>query len=61
MIQPKLLICGHIHGAHGTDRIGDTLVANVARLDDSYRPKHPPMTFDVASTVKRTDKEGDAS
>lgn len=46
-IQPKLHICGHIHEGYGQGRIGQTTVANVARMDAFYRPLNPVMTFDI--------------
>ena len=30
--KPKLVLCGHIHEARGTDRIGETLVVNAGPL-----------------------------
>lgn len=29
--QPKLVVCGHVHGAVGAERLGQTLVVNTAR------------------------------
>lgn len=46
-VQPRLLICGHIHGAYGTGQIGETLVANVSRVNDLYKPVNPPMIFEL--------------
>jgi Icc-related predicted phosphoesterase len=48
--QPKLVICGHIHEAHGIYNIGDTIVANVSVLDGAYNPWiHNPMIFEFDS------------
>lgn len=37
-IQPKLVICGHIHETRGDYRIGASLVANVSQVDLRYEP-----------------------
>lgn len=52
-VQPQLLICGHIHEAYGTGHLGRTRVANVSRMDESYRPVNPPMVFEVEPTKQR--------
>lgn len=37
-VQPRLVVCGHIHEAYGTEQLGDTLVVNAAVFND-----HPPV------------------
>jgi Icc-related predicted phosphoesterase len=37
-VQPRLMVCGHIHSAYGSYRLGDTEVVNAALVDDGYRP-----------------------
>jgi Icc-related predicted phosphoesterase len=43
--QPPVVVCGHIHEAHGRETVGNTLVANVSLLDEHYRPAFRPQTF----------------
>lgn len=42
-VQPKLVVCGHIHESHGIYKYNQlrTRVCNVARLDDDYKPVYP--------------------
>jgi Icc-related predicted phosphoesterase len=40
-VQPKLVVCGHIHSAHGRYQIGETVVINAAHVDERYEPKYP--------------------
>lgn len=47
VIQPHLLICGHIHEGYGEGLIDSTIVANVAQMDAFYRSVNPPMTFEI--------------
>jgi Icc-related predicted phosphoesterase len=37
-IQPKLVVCGHIHEGRGMYRLGKTLVVNVSQVDARYQP-----------------------
>lgn len=47
-IAPKLVVCGHIHSGRGLYRLGDTVIVNVAAVDELYRPlKDPAVVLDV--------------
>jgi Icc-related predicted phosphoesterase len=47
-VNPRLLVCGHIHEGRGNQWRRQTLVANVASLDWDYRPQKPVVTlFDI--------------
>jgi Icc-related predicted phosphoesterase len=37
-IQPRLMVCGHIHSGYGRYWLGDTEIVNAAHVDDDYRP-----------------------
>ena len=37
-VQPQLVVCGHIHEAYGSYRLGDTEVLNASVVDAGYRP-----------------------
>ena len=34
LVQPKLVVCGHIHEGYGRDTINDTLVVNASHMDE---------------------------
>ncbi|MEM2146779.1 MAG: metallophosphoesterase [Candidatus Jordarchaeaceae archaeon] len=34
MVQPDLMVCGHIHEAYGEAKVGKTIVCNVGKLGD---------------------------
>jgi Icc-related predicted phosphoesterase len=36
-VKPKVVICGHIHEAHGSAERGGTRIFNVSVVDDQYR------------------------
>jgi Icc-related predicted phosphoesterase len=40
-VQPRLMVCGHIHSAYGSYRLGDTEIVNASLVDDGYRPVNP--------------------
>ena len=50
--RPRLLLCGHVHGARGVSHIVvdgcTTTVANVCAVDRGYPPLWAPMVFDLA-------------
>lgn len=51
-VQPRLLICGHIHSGFGRSLLplGDanvTEVYNVAIMDEQYNPVHPVTVIDL--------------
>lgn len=37
-VKPKLVICGHIHGGHGSYTVDGTIVHNVSLLNEAYKP-----------------------
>ena len=39
-VQPRLMVCGHIHPGYGTYRLGGTEIINASLVDDAYRPVH---------------------
>jgi hypothetical protein len=45
--KPALLVCGHIHEAHGVGNIGDTLIVNAAILGGDFKPKNLPTYVDL--------------
>jgi len=41
--QPKLVVCGHIHGGYGRYQRGDTIVVCASHVDLDYKPANPPI------------------
>jgi Icc-related predicted phosphoesterase len=37
-VEPRLVVCGHIHSGYGSYRLGDTEIVNASLVDDGYRP-----------------------
>lgn len=37
-IQPRLMVCGHIHSGYGRYRLRETEIVNAAYVDNDYRP-----------------------
>lgn len=46
-VQPKLVICGHIHSGFGRYEIGRTVLYNVAHVDERYKPVNKPVVIDL--------------
>lgn len=46
-IQPKLVVCGHIHEGRGFYKIGETLVVNASILDGNYNHVHEPIVWEM--------------
>jgi Icc-related predicted phosphoesterase len=47
LIQPKLVVFGHIHEGRGEWQIEGTVLANVTILDESYRHVHEAWVHDL--------------
>ena len=47
-VQPRLLLCGHIHSGFGRYRHGATEIVNAAYVDNDYRPVNPVVRVDLA-------------
>lgn len=45
-VQPKYVVCGHIHEAAGSCRAGLTQVINCSYVDHKYKPKRSLFYFD---------------
>jgi Icc-related predicted phosphoesterase len=46
-VQPRLMICGHIHPGYGRYRRGDTEIINASLVDNDYRPVNPVVTIEL--------------
>lgn len=46
-VKPDILICGHIHGGHGTYTHGRTTIHNVALVNEGYKPVNPITLIDL--------------
>jgi Icc-related predicted phosphoesterase len=47
-VKPRLHICGHIHGAHGTYNSGETLFVNAALLGQDGDLSDPPVSIQIS-------------
>ena len=45
-VQPRLVVCGHIHEDPGCFRRGPTEIVNASLVDHTYSPVNPPVTLD---------------
>jgi hypothetical protein len=52
-VQPRLVVCGHIHPGYGCYRHGATEIVNAAHVDNQYRPVNP-----VVRLVNQIDTNG---
>lgn len=46
-LQPKLVVCGHIHEGYGTAKIGKTHVINASCMTGRYRLENKPIIIEV--------------
>lgn len=46
-VQPKLVVCGHIHGGYGRYKVGQTLIVNASNCTEQYHPTNPPIVVDL--------------
>ena len=52
-IQPRLMVCGHIHSGYGRYQLGETEVINAALVDNDYRPVNPLVEITLPPTPHR--------
>jgi predicted phosphodiesterase len=45
--QPQVVVCGHIHEAHGMGKLGKTVIYNVSHVNLGYRPSHGPVEIEL--------------
>jgi hypothetical protein len=50
-VKPKLVICGHIHDAHGRFDCDGIPIYNVTLVDERYRPVWSPTVIDIPDPV----------
>jgi len=46
-VQPRLMVCGHIHLAYDRYSFGTTEVINASLVDDDYQLANPPVQVDT--------------
>jgi Icc-related predicted phosphoesterase len=46
-VQPQLVVCGHIHEAHGRFALGATTIVNASLVDERYRPVNPVVEIEL--------------
>jgi Icc-related predicted phosphoesterase len=46
-VQPRVMVCGHIHPAYGRYRLGATEIINASLVDESYRPVNPVVEIEL--------------
>lgn len=51
-VRPALYICGHIHEGFGWSKYNDTLILNVAHLDEHYDPSRPFIYLEWDKTTR---------
>jgi hypothetical protein len=47
IIQPRLVVYGHIHEGRGEWQVGPTRLANVTIMDEKYQPRYPPWVTEL--------------
>lgn len=46
-VQPKLVVCGHIHSGYGRYHLGGTIIANAALVNCDYFPVNEPILVEI--------------
>ena len=46
-VEPKFVVCGHIHNGRGAYMIGPTTVLNVCLVNEAYKMVHKPVEFEI--------------
>lgn len=46
-VQPRLMVCGHIHPAYGRYRLGATEIINASLVNEDYHPVNPAIKIEL--------------
>jgi Icc-related predicted phosphoesterase len=46
-VQPRLMVCGHIHPGYGRYRLGATEIVNASLVDEAYRAVNPAVEIEL--------------
>ena len=46
-VQPKLVVCGHIHSGYGKYVRGNTLIVNASVCNEQYKNVNPPVVINL--------------
>jgi hypothetical protein len=46
-VQPRVMVCGHIHPADGQYRLGATEIINASLVNEDYRPVNPVVEIEL--------------
>ncbi len=46
-VQPRLMVCGHIHPAYGRYHLGATEIINASLVDEDYHPVNPVIALEL--------------
>jgi Icc-related predicted phosphoesterase len=46
-VQPRLMVCGHIHPAYGRYSLGQTEIVNAAIVDEAYKLLHSAVELEL--------------
>lgn len=46
-VQPRVLVCGHIHEDYGRSRLGATEIINASLVDENYRAVNPAVEIQL--------------
>jgi Icc-related predicted phosphoesterase len=46
-VQPRLMVCGHIHPGYGRYRLGATEIINASLVNEGYRPVNPVIMTEL--------------
>lgn len=45
--KPKLVVCGHLHEGYGIHDLDGVKVVNASYMNESFRPKNPPIVIEL--------------
>ncbi len=54
-VQPRLVVCGHIHNGYGIYMIGKTIVVNASICNERYQGINPPIVINLTKPLIHTE------